>query len=241
MKFLSKRAAIAGLILAASASLGAAPAQAQFNGFAVNNPTLALAQSKSRDNAFQQINQANQAQIQLIGSLDAEVSTLQNSLDTNGDREISQAEVDANPNLIQQIQAKQQQIELASQPIMMAHYYVLEQLMADYNNARDAVIAEKGITVVLSPDAVLYAPQSMDITEAIAIKIDERQPTVATTVPAGWQPRQATVSAYDQVQQILLLAAQVRAARAAQQPGTAAGSPPAAESAPAAGPPAEGR
>lgn len=238
MKFLSKPATCAALTLLAAGSLAAVPAQAQVNGFAVSNPTVVLAQSKTRDTAFQQVSQTFQSQIQLIGTLDSEVSTLQASLDTNGDKQISQEEIDANPNVVQQIQAKQQQIDLATQPIVMAHYYVLEQLIADYANAQNAVLAEKGISVVLSPDAVLYAPDSMNITEAVAAKLDERVPTVSTTVPAGWQPRQSTVNTYEQLQQVLMLAAQVRAARAAQQQqqqgqGGAATTP--------AGPPAEGR
>jgi len=240
MKFLSKPAMLAGIALAASFALPASPALAQLNGLAVNNPTLALAQSKTRDTGFQQVNQSFQSQIQLIGTLDAEITTLQTALDTNSDRQISQEEIDANPNVVQQIQAKQQQIDLATQPIAIGHMYVLEQLIADYNNARDAVIAEKGITVVLSPDAVLYAPDSMDITSAVAAKLDERQPSVSTSAPAGWQPRQATVNTYEQIQQVLMLAAQVRAARAAQQQqqsGAAAGSTESTQ----AGPPAEGR
>jgi len=225
MKFLFKPAFAAGLALCAASALASSPAYAQVNGYAIINPTLALAQSKTRDTAFQQVNQAAQSQIQLIGTLETEISTLQTSLDTDSNRDISQQEVDANPTVVQQIQAKQQQIDLAMQPIVMAHYYVLEQLIADYTNSRDAVIAEKGITIVFSPDAVLYAPDSMDVTEAVAQKLDQRLPSVATTVPAGWQPRQSTVSTYEQIQQIVMMAAQVRAAREAQGQQGAAGAP----------------
>jgi Skp family chaperone for outer membrane proteins len=235
MKFMFKPALSAGLTVLAFGALSAAPAQAQISGFAIANPTMVLAQSKTRDTAFQQVSQSFQSQIQLIGTLDTEIGALQTSLDTDSNRDISQQEIDANPNVVQQIQAKQQQIDLATQPIVMAHYFILEQLIADFNNARDAVVAEKSISVVLAPDSVLFAPDSMDITDAITAKLDERQPSVAVAVPAGWQPRQSTVNTYEQIQQILMLAAQVRAARAAQQPGGAA-----APATPA-GPPAEGR
>ena len=241
MKSISKPALAAGLAMAAFGALAAAPAQAQVTGFAVNNPTLVLAQSKTRDTAFQQVSQQFQAQIQLIGTLDTEVAALQASLDTDSNRDITQAEIDANPTVVQQIQAKQQQIDLATQPIVMAHYYIIEQLIADFGNAQSAVMTEKGISVVLTPDAVLEAPDSLYITEAVAAKLDERMPTVAIAVPAGWQPRQATVSTYEQIQQILMLAAQVRAARAAQQGGAAATTPGAPPATTQAGPPAEGR
>lgn len=220
MTFLSKTTAAAALVL-----MVAAPASAQVNGVAVNNPTLALAQSKTRDTAFQQVNQANQAQIQLIGTLENEITALQTTLDTNGDRQLTQQEIDANPTVVQQIQTKQQQIDLAMQPILNGHYFALEQLISDYGNAQSAVIAEKGISIVLNRDAVLFAPDTADITEAVAAKLDERQPTVQTAVPAGWQPRQATLNTYEQIQQVLMLAAQVRAARAAQEQGTAPAGP----------------
>lgn len=226
MKFISKPAISAGLALVALGAL-AVPAQAQVSGFAVNSPTLVLAQSKTRDTAFGQVNQQYQSQIQLIGTLDTEITALQTTLDTDNNRDISQAEIDANPGVVQQIQAKQQQIELATQPIVMAHYYVVEQLIGDFANAQSAVMTEKGVSVVLSPDAVLAAPDAMNITDAVAAKLDERMPTVSITVPAGWQPRQSTVNTYEQIQQMLMMAAQVRAARAAQQGGAVNGAAPA--------------
>jgi Skp family chaperone for outer membrane proteins len=237
MKFISKPVISAGLVLAAFGTLAAAPAQAQVSGFAVNNPTLVLAQSKTRDTAFGQVSQQYQTQIQLIGTLDTEITALQTTLDTDKNREISQAEIDANPTVVQQVQAKQQQIELATQPIVMAHYYILEQLIGEFGNAQDAVMSEKGITVVLSPDAVLSGPDALYIVDAVTAKLDERMPSVSITVPAGWQPRQSTVNTYEQIQQILMMAAQVRAARAAQ--ATTPGAAPAA--APAVPPTESGR
>lgn len=226
MKLLFNTALAAGLVLMSSA-----PATAQVNGIAVANPVVAFAQSRTRDTAFQQINQAYTSQIQLIGTLENEISTLQVSLDTNGDQQLTQAEVDANPAVVQQIQTKQQQIELAMQPIILAQNYALEQLITDYANAQSAVIAERGISLVLARDVLLYGPDNVDITAAIATKLDERQPTVQIAPPAGWQPRQATFNTYEQVQQLLIAAAQNQAARAAAQQGNGA----------TAAPPVEGR
>jgi hypothetical protein len=100
------------------------------------------------------------------------------------------------------------------------------------------VMSAKGITVVLSPDAVLRAPPEMQITTEVAAELDKRQPTLVTTVPAGWQPTQGLASTYEQVQQMLLmLAAQQARARQAQQ-GAGTGAAPGATPA---GPQAEGR
>lgn len=211
-----KPAIAAGFALLLAGSL-AAPAQAQYQGFALANPTLVLAQSKTRDTAFQQVSQTFQTQIQLLGTLDNEITQLQTQLDTDGNKNISQAEIDAKPDIVKQIQSKQQQVDLATQPIAMAHYYILEQLINDYPNAQSQVVSDKGISVILSPDAVLYAPEAMDVTSAIATVLDTRVPSVNTAVPAGWQPRQATVQTYEQLQQVLIMAYQVQAARARQQ------------------------
>lgn len=223
MKFISKPAVTAGLTALAFGSLAASPAQAQVNGIAVVDPTGALVLSRSRDTAFQQVTQTFQSQIQLIGTLDNEIGTLQTSLDTNGDKNLTQEEVDANPNVVQQIQAKQQQIQLATQPIEFAHMYVLEQLLRDFDNSMTAVMTATGTTVILGPDAVMRAPAEMQLTDELAAELDKRQPTLVTTVPAGWQPTQVLASTYEQVQQMLMaLAAQAARARAAQQPGGAA-------------------
>jgi Skp family chaperone for outer membrane proteins len=242
MKSIFKPAIAAGIALAAI--LGASPAAAQVNGIATNNPTIVLVESASRDTAFQQINQTYASNIQLIGTLDQEINQLQVQLDADGDRNITQVEFDANPALVQQIQAKNQQLALASQPIELAHLYVLEQLINDYTNARDQVIAEKGISIILAPDAVMYSSGPMDISSDVAAALDARQPTLGITPPAGWQPQQTTVQSYESVQQIMLLVYQQAAARAAaaQQAGqTVEGAPPVAVPATPAGPPAEGR
>ena len=246
MKLISNSAFAAGLALVAA--LGASPAAAQVNGIATNNPTVVLVESQSRDTAFAQINQTYASNIQLMSTLDQEVTQLQTQLDTDGDRTINQAEFDANPALVEQIQAKNQQLALAGQPIELAHLYVLEQLINDYTNARDQVVAEKGIAIILSPEAVMYANAPMDISTDIAAALDARQPTLNTTPPAGWQPQQATLQSYESLQQIMMLVYQQAAARAAaaQQAGdaTAAGAtaaPPVAAPTTSAGPPAEGR
>jgi len=216
MNMLFKPALAAGIALAALA----APAAAQVNGIATSNPALAIAQAQARDAGYKQIEQTFATQFQQVQQLRAEQQQLEASLDTNGDQNISEQEVQANPAVVQQIQQKEQQLGQATQPIALAQYYVIEQLLNDFPNARQQVIEAKGIQVMLAPDAIQYGPQNMDVTQDIVAALNQRLPSVATAVPQGWQPRQNTAQVHQAVQQILVLAAAQAQARAQQ--GTAA-------------------
>lgn len=217
MKIISKSALAAGLAMTAAIASVPAPVAAQVNGMATSNPTMAILRAAARTNAYQQINTTYAAQIQQVNQLNTEITNLQISLDTNKDNQLSDAEITANPTVVQQIQAKEQQAATATQPIAMAQYYVIEQLMNDYVNARNQVLASKKVSVLIAPDAIQYAPDGFDITTDIVAAIDSRLPSVTTTVPAGWQPRRQTVEMHQAIQQILVVAAQQAAARQAQQ------------------------
>ena len=212
MRMINTSALAAGIALAALA----VPAAAQVNGIATSTPALAIAQSTARDAAYRQIEQTYSAQYQQIQTLRTELQQLEASLDTNGDQNISDAEVQANPAVVQQIQQKDQQITQATQPIALAQYYVIEQILNDYGNARQQVIDSKGIQVMLAPDAIQYGPQNMDVTADIVAAINQRLPSVATAAPQGWQPRQNTAQVHQAVQQILVMAVAQAQARAQQ-------------------------
>jgi len=194
-----------------------APAQAQVMGIATSNPAVAIAGAKARGQAYQQINQTYATQIQQIGTLRQEIEALKQQLDTNKDKQITQEEVNANQSAFQQIQQKEQQINQLSQPIALAQYYVIEQLLNDYNNAQNEVIKAKKIAIMIDPDVIQYAPDSIDVTKDIVAAIDKRLPSVSTAVPQGWQPRQQTAQVHQAVQQMIILASQQAARQQAQQ------------------------
>ena len=214
----------AGIALSAGSMIAAAPASAQVNGIATTEPAVVIARAAARTAAYNQINTTYSAQLTQLTQYRQEMQTLQQSLDTDKDNQLSQAEIDANPTVVQQIQAKEQQIQQASQPIVMAQYFVIEQILGELVNARTQVISSKGIQLMIAPDAIQYAPPQIDVTSDIVAALDQRLPTVSTTVPANWQPRQSTVQMQQAVQQVLVLAAQQQAAQqAAQQQGAAGG------------------
>lgn len=222
MKNLLKPVLAASIAAAAISAPLATPAAAQVNGIATSNPTAVVLRAAARNAGYSAIQTTYAAQIQQINQLNTEITTLQRSLDTNGDQELTEAEVQANPGVVQQIQTKEQQVQTVSQPIALAQYYVIEQLLNDYTNARNQVIQNKSITLMLAPEAIQYGPDSVDVTNDIIAVVDTRLPTVATTAPAGWQPRRETVQMHQAVQQILVVAAQQAAARRAQEAAAAA-------------------
>ena len=227
MNFFAKSALVAGLTFSAFAAPAAvSPAVAQTNGIATSNPTMVIARSQARATAYQQINQTYAANIQQIRQLETELQPLRQqlqALDTNQDGQLTPQERQANPGLLQQIQQKEQQIGQNTQPIALAQYFVIDQLINDYDNARNVVIADKKINLMLSPDALQYAPDETDVTDEILAALNTRLPTVSTAVPAGWQPNRATVQTQQAVEQIILIAAAAaQRAQQAQQPATPA-------------------
>lgn len=205
-----------GTAVAAVAAI-ATPAAAQVNGMATSSPEAVIVRSAARIAAYQSIDQTYTTQIQQIRGLRQEINTLQQSLDANKDGQLTEQEVQANPSVVTQIQQKDEQAAQLTQPIALAQYYAIEQLINDYQNAQNQVLQQKKIQVLVAPDAVQFAPDSFNVTNDILKALDARLPTVSTTPPAGWQPRRETVATHQTVQQVLVAAAQQQAAAAQQQ------------------------
>lgn len=213
--------------LLAAASLAPLPAAAQVAGIATTSPEVVIARATARGTGYQQIQTTYATQIQQIGTLRQETQTLIKSMDTNNDNQLTDAERNAKPAVVTQIQQKEQQINTLATPITLAQAYVLDQLAREYDAARQQVISAKKIQIMLSPDAIQYAPPAVDVTNDIVTALNTRKPTVTTAVPAGWQPSREILGLQQAIQQILVAAAQQQAA---QQPAaTAPATPPPAQ------------
>ena len=213
MKTFAKTLAAAGLV---GAAIAATPAAAQVNGIATSSPEAVIVRAAARQAGYQQIGQTYTAQIQQVNQLRQQNQQAQQSLDTNNDGQLTEAEINANPTVVQQIQQREQQIAQVSEPIVLAQAYVIQQLVDDYQNAQNQVIQNKRIQIMLAPDAIQYAPDNVNVTNDIVAALDARLPTVQATPPAGWQPRQQTLQLQQTVQQILIAAAQQQAAQQQQ-------------------------
>ena len=208
MKLFTKT--IAAAALAGTAAI-ATPAAAQVAGIATSSPEAVIVRSQARIAAYQQIDQQFAAQIGQIRTLRQEMQTLQQSLDTDSNGQLSQAELQANPGVVQQIQQKEQQLGQASQPIVLAQTYAIEQLINDYQNVRQQVVQQKNIQLLLTPDAIQWAPEAVNVTDDLVAVLDQRVPTVQITPPEGWRPRQDSLAAQQTVSQVLMNVAQQQA------------------------------
>lgn len=217
IKQILKPALAAGIALAAIS----VPAAAQVNGIGVTEPPVAVAGSQALQTGFQQIATTYETQRTALTAAQTQRQALVQTFDTNGDGQIDDAEAvptnDATNPTVQQVQALDQQIAEIQAPIQLAQLYVVSQVAQQYGASVQQVISDQGVQILLSPEAVVYAPQEADLTEEVIAVLNARIPTVSITPPEGWQPGQTTVQLYQQIQQVLVMARmqQQQAAQAA--------------------------
>jgi Skp family chaperone for outer membrane proteins len=220
------------VVLLAGAAMSA-PAAAQVAGIATLDSTDAIMQSKAFSTGYQQVGTSYAAFAQQISAKRKEMNDINVQLDTNKDKNLTQAELDAaikaKSPLITQLEAKEKEIAGLQEPIVKAQAFVVESIADKYLQAQQQVVTAKKISIILSPDAFIWAPDSVDITAAVTAALDQIAPAVAITPPANWQPKQSTGPLYEQIQQRFAAAARAQAIRnaQAQQAGQVPGAKPA--------------
>lgn len=223
MKFLSKTFAAASI---ASAAIVAGPAAAQVSGnIAVVNPPATIAASSALNTAYQQIGTTYSSQITQIQQKQQQAQTLLQQLDSNSDGNLDQTEQQAAQNApqAQQIQTLEREIAQLSNQIDSARVYAIEQILQQYGAALQTVTSADNIQVVLSPDGVSWSAPAANINQKVVAALNSRVPSVQITPPQGWQPSQQAVGVYQQVQQILMVAASRQQAASQQQPAQPTG------------------
>lgn len=216
--------AVAALLSAAAIAM---PASAQVAGIATADTSVAIARSKALGTAYQQIGTQYAATAQQMQAKRTEINNLNAQLDTNKDKNLDQAEVDAavkaKSPLLAQIDTKQKEINALQDPIIRAQLYSVEEIAKRYEAAQQAVITAKKINVILTPEAFVWAPDAVDVTTAITAELDRAVPSVGITPPADWRPSRQGAALYQSIQQLFNNAAQLQAAQAAAaqspQPG----------------------
>ena len=209
----------------ALAAFGAVPAAAQVNGVGVTDPAIAIAGSQALGAAYNQIGTTYQAQRTQLEQLQQQRDTLVRQFDTDGDGQLSEAEqtaAAANATAVQQLQTLDQTIQQAQAPIQLARVYAIEQIAMQYGPALQQVVAANNISLIVSPESVVYAADAVDVTDEIVAQLNVLVPAVVTTVPAGWQPQRQSIQLFQEVQQMLLAAAQQQAQQAAPASAPAA-------------------
>ena len=188
------------LLLAAAvlapAAIVAPAAQAQVSGIAVADPQGAIAASKAWTTARGQIETTYKAQLDQAETRRQAIARELQPLVTA----FRTAQRAPTPNAAalqtqaQTIQAREtaanQELARLTQPAQRAQQYVIEQIQAKLGDAVTNAVRAKNVTLLLRPDAALFAQPAADITTSITAELDRLVPTVGITPPAGWQPNQ---------------------------------------------------
>jgi len=204
-------------------------AMAQVNGIATAELPIAVAQSQAFQTGYQQIATQYQAQRTTIEQRQQQRQQLIQTFDANGDGQLDATEQavlqDPNNVTVQQVQAIDQEVATLQQPINLARVYVVSQVAAQYSAALQQVATTSNIQIVLQPDAIIYAPDAVNITAQVVTALNTRVPAVQIVPPADYQPTDAAVQLFQQIQQILMISAmQQQQAAAAAQPAAPAAS-----------------
>ncbi len=180
--------------LAVPGTFAAGGAAAQVSGIAVANPEQAVANSKAWTAARAQIQSTYKTQLDQANTrrnaIQAELQPLVTAYQTAA-RAPGATEASLRPQA-QAIQTKQQaaQQELTrlTQPAQRAEAYAIEQISAKLNDAVQAAVRARNVSLLLRPEAALFAQPAADITSSITAELDKAVPSVGITPPANWQP-----------------------------------------------------
>ncbi len=240
MKKFGKTLSLA-LMAATAAAIVAPAAQAQVAGIGTADEVQSIMSSNAFKNGFQQISKTFDANLSLIDTRGQEIQTLQQQLatqfDANKDNQLSpeeEAKMGASKSpLIDQLKAKQEEMQTLELPIRAAQIFVIDTLDKNYEQALKDVSATKKVSLVLSPDAVIWVanPALLNLNSALTARLDQLTPTVNTTPPDPFNTSRRVLAIYEQIQQIQQqrMIAAIRQAQAqqaaAQQPGAQPAAP----------------
>jgi len=217
MTMLAKILAPAGLALGLVAAV---PAHAQAEGrFAVVDIARTVIGTTALQTAYDQVNQTYAQQNELRRTKAQERQTLLLSFDTNGDKQVDDAELAAKQNTPQftQLQTLEQEIQQLTNQVDSARVYAIEQILLQYGAALQEVVTRQQIKLVLDPGSVLFAVPESDITAAVTTALNGKVTSVQIVPPAGWQPSREGVQVYQQIQQTLLTAQMIQQRQQQQQ------------------------
>lgn len=226
MKLLSTLLAAASI---STAVVAAAPAIAQVQGnIATVNLPAAVINTNAFSTAYQQIAVTYKPQIDTMQARQQESQTLLQQIDTNGDSNVDDAELQAAQSTpgFQRLQAIEQEMAQLNDQVESARVYAIEQILAQYRPALEQVVQQDQIQLVLSPESVAYSAPAANITPKVVEALNTRIPSAAIVPPQGWRPSRNALAVYQQIQQALAavqaIQAQQQAAQAQQQPASEA-------------------
>ncbi len=217
MSIFSKLLAPAAVAMCAVAAM---PAQAQVEGrIATVDISRAVLGTTAFQTAYEQVNTTYAQQNELRRTKATERQTLLATFDTNGDKQVDDAELAAKQNSpdFAKLQTIEQEIQGLTNQIDAARVYAVEQVIMQYGPALQEVVTKQQIKLVISPDTLLYAVPEADITQQITTALNAKVPSVGIVPPQGWQPQRDSVQLYQEIQQRLLTAQMIQQRQQQQQ------------------------
>jgi Skp family chaperone for outer membrane proteins len=184
------------MLLAAAALVAPAMASAQVGGIAVANPDQAIGASRAWTTARTQIETTYKAQLDqaqarrdaIARELQPQVTALQTA---SAAPNANQAALQTQANAIRtREQAGQAELSRLTAPAQRAQQFAIEQISNRLPEAVQNVVRARSVSLLLRPDAALFAQPAADVTPAITAELDRLVPSVGITPPAGWQPGQ---------------------------------------------------
>jgi Skp family chaperone for outer membrane proteins len=163
---------------------------------AVANPEGAVGNSKAWAAARAQIETTYKAQLDQANArreaVGRELQPLVTAFNTaRAAPNANQAALQTQAQAIQtREQAAQAELSRLTAPAQRAQAYAIEQISNRLPEAVQAVVRSRNVTMLVRPDAVLFANPTADVTAAITTELDRLVPSVGTTPPANWQPGQ---------------------------------------------------
>ncbi|MBA4043183.1 MAG: hypothetical protein C0471_02000 [Erythrobacter sp.] len=222
MTTFSKLLAPAGLALTALVAL---PANAQVEGrMATVDVSSTILGTTAFQNAYSEVARTYSQQIELLRTKDQERQTLLQTFDTNGNKQLEDAEVAAKQNTPEftKLQTVTQEVQALTNQIDFARIYAVEQVAVQYSAALQEVITKQQIKLVIDPSSLIYLAPEADITPQVVTALNAKVPSVGVVPPTGWQPSREGAQIYQEIQQRLVAAQIQRQQQQQQQQGNPA-------------------
>jgi len=198
MKTLLKAGLAAGIALASlTAPAVIAPVAAQgaqgigvvnINAVVANSNAFRAAQQQRQTTYQAQIDQYNQRRAAIQQQLQPLVQQLQTASQTENP---NQQQLQQQAAQIQQIeQVGQQELQQILAPVTLSQAYVEEQINDQLATAIQNAATAANVTLVVTPDVVLYAAPSHNMNQAVLDQLNTLLPSAQVVPPEGWLPRQ---------------------------------------------------
>jgi Skp family chaperone for outer membrane proteins len=220
MKPIFKSLALAGLSLCALTV--AVPATAQVEGkIGTVNAARVILGTTALENAYNQVEGTYSAQIAQLRTKGDERQTMLKAIDTNGDNEVNDAELKAAEGTAnyQKLETLENDIAVLTNQIDAGRIFAIEEIFKQYPAALQEVITSNQVQMVVTPDALVYAPAEADLTAKVTAALNAKVTQVGIVPPANWQPTRRGVSLFQEIQQTLVAAQVLRQRQQAAQSG----------------------